>query len=99
VLRAGLTPKPRDVKNLVGSLTYTMSSITKHIIRPKSWGGGADSDGGSSNTICYDPPIPEFSILYTHLRESETEHQRGINGPSIAIVTKGRGELTGKFGF
>ncbi|KAG8825221.1 Mannose-6-phosphate isomerase [Serendipita sp. 399] len=106
VLRAGLTPKPRDVKNLVGSLTYSMTSGEKHLVRPIPWGGGGDGDGGGEyddgrdargigKTKLYDPPVEEFSVLHISLRQDETEHHRAIDGPSIVIATRGKGEMVG----
>ncbi|KIM27194.1 hypothetical protein M408DRAFT_71570 [Serendipita vermifera MAFF 305830] len=89
VLRAGLTPKRRDVVNLVESLTWGMGGATRSMVHPDPWGGG------SSKTVIYDPPIPEFSILRVRLNESENEHHRAIDGPSVAIVTRGRGEMAG----
>jgi mannose-6-phosphate isomerase len=98
VLRAGLTPKPRDVENLVNSLTYVMGG-DKFLVEPQPWGGAGRGEGvdreGRAHTMVYDPPIPEFSILHIMLDEGKTEHHRGIDGPSIAIVTKGKGEMIG----
>ncbi|CAG7848148.1 Mannose-6-phosphate isomerase; AltName: Full=Phosphohexomutase; AltName: Full=Phosphomannose isomerase; Short=PMI [Serendipita indica DSM 11827] len=96
VLRAGLTPKPRDVENLVGSLTYSMGRAQKHMVFPEPWGGAeTEGSGGGAKTRVYDPPIDEFSILHFDLEEDQTEHHRAVHGPSIVIVTKGRGEMVG----
>ncbi|KAG8772439.1 Mannose-6-phosphate isomerase [Serendipita sp. 397] len=109
VLRAGLTPKPRDVNNLVGSLTYSMTSGEKHLVRPTPWGGGGDGEDGGARyggiddgdggrvgkTKLYDPPVEEFSVLHVSLRQDETEHHRAIDGPSIVIATSGKGEMVG----
>jgi mannose-6-phosphate isomerase len=67
VLRAGLTPKPRDVPNLVGSLTYLSSPGSKHatVRTPFS--------SSSQKTQLYNPPIPEFSVLRTSLQVGESE--------------------------
>jgi mannose-6-phosphate isomerase len=92
VLRAGLTPKARDVANLLESLTYNMGTPTKQMIVGTPWGS---EDNGTTKTILYDPPIPEFSVLNVRLRSGETEHHRGINGPSIVIVIGGKGEMIG----
>lgn len=92
VLRAGLTPKPRDVPNLIESLTYNMGLASRHMVQPTPWGSG---DRGATKTVLYDPPIPEFSVLNVKIEEGETELHRGINGPSVAIVTQGRGEMVG----
>ena len=36
----------------------------------------------------YDPPIDEFSVLLTVLKEGESEQFEGIEGPSILIFTE-----------
>ena len=102
VLRAGLTPKRRDVANLVESLTWGMGGATRSVIVPERWGGGGEMHGGgegeeedAAKTVIYDPPIPEFSILRVRLAGEENELHRAIDGPSIAIVTRGRGEVVG----
>jgi mannose-6-phosphate isomerase len=104
VLRAGLTPKKRDVVNLVESLTWGMGGGTRSVLVPETWGGdggtnlGKVGDGGEDGgpkTVIYDPPISEFSILRVRLANAENEHHRGIDGPSVVIVTRGRGEMAG----
>ncbi|KAF8798497.1 RmlC-like cupin [Phlegmacium glaucopus] len=35
VIRAGLTPKLRDIPNLISNLTYTASPPSKHVVEPK----------------------------------------------------------------
>ena len=82
VIRAGLTPKLRDVPNLVSNLTYSPAQPVKHQVHPTSWGSG-------SNTKLYDPPIPEFSILAVSLAPGTAEVHGAIAGPSIAILTGG----------
>lgn len=37
VIRAGLTPKLRDVPNLLSGLTYTASVATKHTVKPSPY--------------------------------------------------------------
>jgi len=86
VLRAGLTPKHRDVPNLVGSLTYQSSPGSKHSVVSTPF-------TTSQKTQLYDPPIPEFSVLRTTLEGGEAEVHRAVDGPSIVIVTKGAGSV------
>ena len=47
------------------------------------------------HTKIYDPPIDEFSVLHTTLDggKGEEESQKGVEGPSVLIVTAGSGEL------
>jgi len=86
VIRAGLTPKLRDIPNLVQTLTYAAAPPSRHVVKPHPF-----SD--SSASILYDPPIPEFSVVSTTLTPGQTERHRAIDGPSIAIVAGGKGKL------
>ena len=90
VIRAGLTPKLRDVPNLISGLTYIASPPSKHIVEPKSF-------SFSSSSTLYDPPIPEFSVVRTILpgpNGQNSEKHRQVDGPSLAIVTEGSGVAT-----
>lgn len=90
VIRAGLTPKLRDVPNLVSGLTYTAADPSKHLVQPAPF---AAREQRSAHTTLYDPPIPEFSVLRVVLEAGEEETHAPIDGPSIAIVTDGRGAV------
>ncbi|KAK7691483.1 hypothetical protein QCA50_004882 [Cerrena zonata] len=84
VIRAGLTPKLRDVPNLVSGLTYQAADASKHLVKPSQrW----------PHTHLYDPPIPEFSVLGLSLSAGESESHDAIDGPSIVIVTEGHGKV------
>jgi mannose-6-phosphate isomerase len=87
VLRAGLTPKARDVANLVSSLTYSSSDPSKHLVQP------THASTSPSHTLIYDPPIPEFTVSKTTLDRSEREIFRKIAGPSVVIITHGTGRF------
>ncbi|EJD35520.1 mannose-6-phosphate isomerase [Auricularia subglabra TFB-10046 SS5] len=89
VLRAGLTPKPRDVEALLRSLTYSAGLPDMHRVTPTAFQGES-----TSTSKVYDPPVPEFSVLATHLFVRETEKQRAFKGPSVGIVTSGGGKAT-----
>ncbi|KAL1740042.1 RmlC-like cupin domain-containing protein, partial [Schizophyllum fasciatum] len=80
VIRAGLTPKLRDIPNLVDGLTYVPGPGTKHAVRPSAF---------SPPSRLYDPPIPEFSVVMTALEAGQSDTHRVVEGPSIAIVTEG----------
>jgi mannose-6-phosphate isomerase len=41
----------------------------------------------------YAPPLSEFNMLATELKEGESDTVAALNGPSIMIVTKGQGTL------
>ncbi|KAF8590294.1 mannos-6-phosphate isomerase [Ramaria rubella] len=87
VLRAGLTPKIRDVPNLVSSLTYNAGPLSAHVVNP------APFTRGSSYTTLYDPPIPEFAVLSVRIPGGEKETHDPVEGPSLLIVTQGTGEV------
>jgi len=88
VVRAGLTPKFKDVKTLVNMLTYTCKSADNQIVT-------GDPYLNSNTTILYNPPIEEFSILCTELSPEtvKTETFEGVKGPSIILVTEGHGHI------
>lgn len=83
VIRAGLTPKLRDVPNLVSSLTYEAGDASKHRVKAVPF-------ESCSCTQMFDPPTAEFSVLYTELGLGVEETHRRFKGPSIIIVTEGR---------
>lgn len=85
VIRAGLTPKLRDIPNLVSGLTYTASLLSKHLVSPSSF---------SRNSTLYDPPVPEFSVVQVKVSAGTEEAHRAVHGPSIAIVTEGAGAVS-----
>lgn len=87
VVRAGLTPKFKDVKVLVDMLTYRYGSAESQKMVPVSYG---------SHSLLYDPPIDEFSVILTKLTSNQDEKHPPIQGPSILIVTGGAGLLTGE---
>ncbi|RDX53119.1 mannose-6-phosphate isomerase [Lentinus brumalis] len=86
VIRAGLTPKLRDVPNLVAGLTYNSAHASKHLVEPQAF------DSAIHSTL-YDPPVPEFSVVRAAVPAGETEVHPPIDGPSIAIVTSGKGSI------
>ena len=87
VIRAGLTPKLRDIPNLVSNLTYDASPSSKHVVKPLPI-------FQSSVSTLYDPPIPEFSVIQVKLPSGGRECHDGIRGPSLAIVTEGKGKVS-----
>ncbi|TFK16813.1 mannose-6-phosphate isomerase [Coprinopsis marcescibilis] len=106
VIRVGLTPKLRDVGNLVEGLTYEFGEGGRHEVRPEVFGarargsrvggegkGGQDGEGASTKSTLYDPPIAEFSVVKVELGKGEEEAQTAVDGPSVAIVTDGGGVI------
>ncbi|KAF9575641.1 Mannose-6-phosphate isomerase [Mortierella alpina] len=87
VVRAGLTPKFKDVEVLTEMLTYNAKSANDQVLS-----GVLCTPTGHS--LMYDPPIEEFSVILTKLDHAkEKERLRGAEGPSIVIVTNGSGVI------
>ncbi|KAI0314741.1 mannose-6-phosphate isomerase [Amylostereum chailletii] len=84
VIRVGLTPKLRDVPNLLATLTYVAAPPAAHRAPPAPF---------SPRTALYDPPVPEFAVLHTSVPARASEAHRAIAGPSIALVAQGGGRL------
>jgi mannose-6-phosphate isomerase len=82
VVRAGLTPKLRDVPTLVSMLTYEAGPAERQYLTCTEF-------NRDPTTKIYDPPIAEFSVLRVHLAKDEVTTHRPIDGPSVAVVTNG----------
>ncbi|RDX98733.1 Mannose-6-phosphate isomerase 1 [Mucuna pruriens] len=82
VVRAGLTPKHRDVQTLCSMLTYKQGS--PEILR-----------GVPVNPYVnkYTPPFEEFEIDRCILPQEETVVFPAVPGPSIFLVTVGKGKM------
>ncbi|OCF54616.1 mannose-6-phosphate isomerase [Kwoniella mangroviensis CBS 10435] len=87
VVRAGLTPKLRDVPTLVEMLTYESGPGDQQLLQPTTFGSQDQA------TKLYDPPIEEFSVLRVELPSGGKTSHRKIEGPSIAVVTQGSGSI------
>lgn len=85
VVRAGLTPKLRDVPTLVDMLTYTWGPPSTQLMSPEAYPKGVLS---TASTL-YDPPIEEFSVVLTDLISNQLPSQilPAVKGPGILICT------------
>lgn len=92
VVRAGFTPKFKDVKNLVDMLTYSYDSVEKQKMPLLSFAKAS----GDAKCVLYDPPIAEFAVLQTIFDKPGKEHYDSFDGPSIVIVTEGQGTIAVK---
>jgi mannose-6-phosphate isomerase len=98
VVRAGLTPKFKDVTTLVDMLTYSYAPIEEQKMRPSEYpyvtlNRTAYSSG--SEVTLYDPPIEEFSVVRTVLRGGDAKATfEQLDGPSIVICTSGKGKIS-----
>jgi mannose-6-phosphate isomerase len=98
VVRAGFTPKFKDVQNLVDMLTYNYAPIEEQKMTPREYpyavlNRTAYSSG--SEAILYDPPIDEFSVIRSVLKGDGSKVTFDpIDGPSIIICTGGKGKIS-----
>lgn len=92
VVRAGFTPKFKDVDNLVDMLTYSYESVEKQKMPLLPF---AKSRGDAAKSVLYNPPIAEFAVLQTIFAEKAGQKQEfdGFDGPSIIIATNGSGTI------
>lgn len=96
VVRAGFTPKFKDVDTLTTMLTYNYAPIEEQKMQPQDYSyvkldRAAYSSG--SSCILYDPPIEEFSVVKTDLGGTGKATFEAIDGPSIIICTHGKGDI------
>ncbi|KAH8118040.1 mannos-6-phosphate isomerase [Phellopilus nigrolimitatus] len=94
VIRAGLTPKLRDVPNLIAGLTYIASDPSKHAVAPLAFGVTDPFADTRADSQLYDPPIPEFSVVRLEAERGASAKHDALRGPSIFIVTGGSGRIT-----
>jgi mannose-6-phosphate isomerase len=98
VIRAGFTPKFQDVDTLTEILTYDHEPPEKQLLEPVDYpyvtlNSTAYSSG--SESLLYDPPIEEFSVVRTVLKKKSAKATfEGLGGPSIVICTSGSGMIS-----
>lgn len=97
VVRAGLTPKFKDVKTLVDMLTYNFAPIEKQKMVPAEYPYATLNRAGYSSGSAirlYDPPIDEFAVIRTALKGDAAKATfEPIEGPSVIICTGGKGRI------
>jgi len=98
VVRAGLTPKFKDIDTLVNMLTYNYAPIEEQKMHPSEYPyvtlNRAGYSSGSEVTL-YDPPIDEFAVVRTVLRGGGAKATfEQLDGPSIVICTSGKGKIS-----
>lgn len=98
VVRAGLTPKFRDVNTLVDMLTYNYAPIDEQKMSPTEYPYATLNRKGyssGSEVTLYDPPIEEFAVVRSVLRGEEAKATfESLDGPSIIICTSGAGKIS-----
>lgn len=98
VVRAGFTPKFKDVDTLVSMLTYNYAPIDEQKMDPVDYPYATLNrtaySSGSKATL-YDPPIDEFSVVRTVLKDEGAKATFDpLDGPSIIICTAGSGKIS-----
>ncbi|KAG6061094.1 hypothetical protein E4U32_003127 [Claviceps aff. humidiphila group G2b] len=97
VVRAGLTPKFKDVTTLVDMLTYNYAPIEEQKMAPAEYPYATLNRTGYSSgsaVVLYDPPIEEFSVVRGVLRGPGAKATfEPLEGPSIVICTNGKGKI------
>ena len=90
VLNTGFCPRAdRDSPSLFTSaLTFSPSSGEDAILKPSS-----SDKSGNGKTKVLAPPMSEFNMLVTNLGKGEKETIKAIKGPSVMLVTAGKGKL------
>ena len=82
-----MTPKFKDIDNLVNMLTYSM--------------GGPTIDGGAysadnPDVIRYSPPCPEFEVMILTVEPGKESMYKNPGVPVIMIILEGSGYMDGK---
>jgi len=98
VIRAGFTPKFKDVDTLTTTLTYSYAPISEQKMAPADYAYvklNTIAYSSNSAAILYDPPIEEFSVVKTDLNKAGGKATfDAIEGPSIIICTQGEGKIS-----
>lgn len=98
VVRAGFTPKFKDVDTLTKMLTYSYAPIEEQKMYPTEYAFATLNTiayTSASSSVLYDPPIEEFSVVKTDLNRTGAKATfDDIPGPSIFICTRGKGKIT-----
>ncbi|RDL38935.1 Mannose-6-phosphate isomerase [Venustampulla echinocandica] len=97
VVRAGFTPKFKDVDTLVSMLTYSYAPIEEQKMHPVDYPYvtlNREAYSSGSTAALYDPPIEEFSVVKTDLKKKGAKATfEQLAGPSIFICTSGNGKI------
>ena len=98
VVRAGFTPKFKDVPTLTSMRTYNFAPIAEQKMSPADFPYckfNTTAHSSDSTALLYDPPIEEFAVVKTDLNSSGSKVTfEAIDGPSIIICTEGHGSIS-----
>ena len=97
VVRAGFTPKFKDVATLTTMLTYNYAPIEEQKMQPAAYPYAtfnAKAYSSNSEALLYDPPINEFAVVRLELVKAGSKVTFDpVDGPSIVIATQGSGTI------
>ena len=88
VVRCGLTPKFKDVPNLVNMLTYEMGGPKVECGVPYDFDGVG---GGDPRVVRYSPPTPEFELVVCTVSPGEELTLPSFAVPALLLVIEGAG--------
>lgn len=98
VVRAGFTPKFKDISTLSSMLTYSYAPIEEQKLETTDYAYckfNATAFKADSSCTLYDPPIEEFAVLRTVLGSLGSKiTYEPIEGPSIVICVQGKGKIS-----
>lgn len=91
VVRAGLTPKFKDVENLLSMLIYDGASAESKLFQPKIL------DDAHKFTWLFKPPVEDFAVMKIHVPSNITNYEI-VNSKfgSIILVISGEAEISCK---
>ena len=100
VIRAGLTPKLKDIDTLISMLNYSYGPANERvtegipILQNEKYNTLINNlHSQQSKVFVYDPPVPEFAVIFYHVIQNEKIVTNEISGPSILIVIEGKGQM------
>lgn len=86
VVRAGLTPKFKDIPTLCDMLTYLSSTPLEKVFP-------SQEDPRDPTLTLYDPPVPDFSVARVQVPSGQNTYTlRSEDSASIIIIIEGQGE-------
>lgn len=93
VLNTGFCPaaERNSVDLFCSCLTFAPHSADECMLKPHSYKGSKNG-----KTTEFRPPMSEFNMLVTDIKKGESEILAAVDGPSIAIATKGGATLKAK---
>ncbi|XP_055699211.1 mannose-6-phosphate isomerase [Phlebotomus papatasi] len=86
-IRAGLTPKPKDIPTLIRMLNYQPQSLDSKIFPPKKLNGNEYVD-------YFAPPVPDFAVIRYRIPAGVSSHTVKLkNQASVLLILSGVAKL------